>query len=380
MTRLMTLLPMACDGSGPSYTCTSLLLGLKTFGFREELFAARARVREVGLVYRLAVPSLLNGLPYRYISKPAAQLIEKRFLTSLQEGDIAYLWPAASLSVYETVKKLGLPIFAEGINTRMKYARRILDAAYAAEGLAPTHGITDARIAEEEAKLSMTSAIFAPSRQVELSLTQTQPPTYSVLSASYGVDLRRKSGMSKERAGQSTPPVFLFVGWGTIRKGLHQLLRAWEKARIKGELWIAGSIAPELAELCGPLLARPSVRCLGFVRNVDDLYRRADAFILPSFEEGDPLVTYEAATYGLPIIASPMGAGRMGERTGCFLPVDPTNCESFIEPMMLLADDIEARRHWSQKSMQAVQGFDWTSVAARRSESFRSFIDTQHRI
>ena len=46
-----------------------------------------------------------------------------------------------------------------------------------------------------------------------------------------------------------------------------------------------------MAKLCATELNRADVRCMGFVRDIDKLYRDADVFVLPSFEEGDPLVT-----------------------------------------------------------------------------------------
>lgn len=364
--RLLTLLPMPCDGVGPSYTCTKLLSGMAGRGLAGPLYANRVRAPLPTLDYRVALPGPLAKLPYRYVSGMASRLTVSRYLAEVREGDIAYLWPSAPLEVYEAVRARGLPIIGEGINTRMESARDILDAVYAAEGLPPSHGITEARIREENEKLAMTTAIFAPSLGVETSLKGSPLQSGGVLRASYGVALDERR--PPRRQVPEDGPTVLFVGSGGIRKGLHQLLRGWAASGVRGRLMLAGTIEPSLRSLCADLLDRPDVEALGFVRDVDALYERADVFVLPSFEEGDPLVTYEAAAHGLPIIASPMGAGRIGEETDCALVVDPTAPDTIAEALRLLCKspgEMEAR---GERSLAAAANYSWDDVGARRAE------------
>lgn len=372
MARLLTLLPMACDGVGPSYTCTRLLQGMTGAGLHGPLFVNRVRVPLDGLDYRISLPGPLAKLPYRFVADIGSRRAERRYLGEIGEGDIAYLWPATPLRVYEEVRECGLPIIGEGINTRMEYARDILDAAYAAEGLPPSHGITDARIQEENEKLAMTTAIFAPSAGVERSLRDAPIAPKSVLRASYGVALDHPG--PPRRAVPEAGPTVLFVGFGSIRKGLHQLLRAWSMAGIRGRLVLAGKIEPAVQQLCADLLNRPDVEAVGFVRDVETLYERADIFVLPSFEEGDPLVTYEAAAHGLPIIASPMGAGRMGEETGCVIGIDPVEPESIAAALRRLAGSHDEMLDWGSRSRTAVADYSWTKVGRRRAELLVTYL------
>lgn len=363
MTRLLTVLPMACDGVGPSYTCTRLLAGMARGGLSGPLYVNRARVRIAGIDYRSSVPGVLSRVPYSAYADWASRRAERRFLADLAPGDIAYLWPSVSLATYRTVRARGIPIVGEGINTRMRTARDILDAAYRAEGLAPSHGITDERIREEEEKLALTDVFFAPSPEVERSLAGSPMAPAGILSASYGGDPR--PGPARIRAADG-PPTFLFVGYGCIRKGLHQLLRAWVQADTGGRLVIAGTIEPAVQALCADMLARPDVQTLGFVRDVDSLYAAADVFILPSFEEGDPLVTYEAAAYGLPIIASPMGAGRIGAESDCALLIDPADPATIAVQLQALAHDAEARQRRGDATRAALQRYGWEDVGRNR--------------
>lgn len=361
---------MACDGVGPSYTCTMLLQGMQAAGLRGRVYVNRVRQRVPGLDYVPALHWPMNQLPYRLLAGRTSQRTGRRFLADLAPGDIAYLWPAAPLWIYREVRARGNPIIAEGINTRMAHARRILDEAYRVEGLVPAHGITDARIAEEEAKLALTTAIFAPSAGVEDSLRGSWLDPGGILRASYGVTLP----LSRPTRRPGARPVFLFVGQGSIRKGLHNLLRAWARAQTGGTLLLAGTIEPAVRSLCADLLGRLDVRALGFVRDVQSLYAQADVFVLPSFEEGDPLVTYEAAAQGLPIIASAMGGGRIGQDRGCVLPVDPVYPDAIAAALARMADSPAEREAWGDRSFAAVGDYSWAKVAARRANLLQSLV------
>jgi glycosyltransferase involved in cell wall biosynthesis len=330
------------------------------------LFVNRVRAPLADLEYRSSLPGPLAALPYRSVAHTTTRWTERRYLAAAREGDIAYLWPAVSLRTYEAIHDRGIRIVAEGINTRMEYAREILDAAYAAEGLPPGHGITDARIREENEKLALTSAIFAPANGVECSLKDAPIAPENVLPASYGIDLKPRR--PPRRALPEAGPTVLFVGYGSIRKGLHQLLRAWAMAGIRGKLVLAGRLEPALKDLCADCLNRADVEVLGFVRDVEPLYESADIFVLPSFEEGDPLVTYEAAAHGLPIVASPIGSGRIGEATGCVINVDPSDPRTIATALQQLAGSGDDVRDWGNRSRAAVAAYDWIEVGGRRAD------------
>ena len=91
-----------------------------------------------------------------------------------------------------------------------------------------------------------------------------------------------------------------FFGRGEPRKGLHLALRAWldSGAAEGGRFVIAGGIEPAYEELLEPLLGHPSVQRLGHVADPAALMRACDVMVLPSFEEGSALVTYEGRACG----------------------------------------------------------------------------------
>ena len=362
--RVMILLPMACDGVGPSFTCLQIAGGMHLDGQKVEVFAIRRRVAPPMLPLHLVLPGSLALLPYQRVVSWAARRLEQRYLASLRDGDIAYLWPSASLAMHKTLQARGIPVVMEGINTRMQSAKRILDAAYGAFGIPPAHGITEERIAEEEEKYRHASAIFAPSRAVEQALAGS-PLQDRFLPASYGVDVSRASP-ERRHDRKERPLTFMFCGYACVRKGVHHLLDAWQRMGGGHKLQFVGRIEPVIAERYRDLLTSDRVEVVGFVQDVHPWFAKADVFLMPSLEEGGPQVTYEAALHGLAIIASPMGASRIGDTAGALLTVDPARTDDMVQAMTALAEDPDLRAALGREARLRAFGFDWADAGARR--------------
>lgn len=361
---LSTLLPMASDGVGPSFTCTRLLQGTERAGQPTALYVNRFRMEAEGVPVHAMLPGMLARLPYRFLHRPASALLERWYLASLSDSDIAYLWPSASLAAHREAQRRGVPILLEGINTRMAAAKQVLDVAYDAFGAPPGHGITQVRIDEEEEKLSLASAIFAPSPAVEAALKDAD---LQVLPASYGVD---PSPVPPIRTASSEGPVdFVFCGYACVRKGIHHLLDIWPQMPKGARLRLVGRIEPVIVERYGDLLNSDQVLSVGFSRDVPGEFAQSDVFVFPSLEEGDPLVSYEAARAGLPLVASPPGAGRIGADTGCVQLVESP--EALLERCLALYEDPDLRRDWGQRAQAAVAEYSWDKAAARRVEILR---------
>lgn len=356
---------MACDGVGPSFTCLQITAGMADGGFPTEVFAVRKRGPMPNVRLKLSMPGPLGLLPYRWIADYGRPWSERRYLSSIREGDIAYLWPSVSLAMHRILHDRGIPIVLEGINTRMASARRILDQAYDAFGIAPSHGITDARIVEEEEKFHFVSAIFAPSRSVENAL-QGSPLEQAVLSSSYGVLNVDRSSTPRDYDAAGRPLTVMFCGYACVRKGVHHLLEAWKEVPAPHRLRIVGRIEPAIADRYADILNSDRVDCIGFVKDVHSWFASSDVFVMPSLEEGDPLVTYEAASHGLPILASEMGAGRMGDTPGALKLIDPADKDTFAEALVSLVSSAEQRAELGQGVHALVRNYTWSQVGTRR--------------
>jgi glycosyltransferase involved in cell wall biosynthesis len=169
------------------------------------------------------------------------------------------------------------------------------------------------------------------------------------------------------RLERAANPIVLFVGTVDVRKGVPWLLKAWSKAKLRGRLLLAGPVSAEVANGCGDLLSQPNVQCLGHVQDVAIVYDAADMFVLPTWEEGAPLVTLEAMAAGLPCITPAMGtAGAVTDQEGVL--VEPGDVDALAEAMARLAADPELRRELGGNARACAQEFTWDKVGRRRFE------------
>ncbi|MEE6295630.1 glycosyltransferase [Georgenia wangjunii] len=120
-----------------------------------------------------------------------------------------------------------------------------------------------------------------------------------------------------------------FVGRITPDKGLADLADAWTIVRNRcpgAELHIAGAAEDDGASraLENRLARTPGVRLMGHQSDLSDFYRGMRALALPSYREGLPNVVLEAASYGVPTVASnATGASEavIANHTGLSVPV-----------------------------------------------------------
>lgn len=87
-----------------------------------------------------------------------------------------------------------------------------------------------------------------------------------------------------------------------------------------------------------------SVRFLGYVNNIKELYQNADIFVLSSETEGSPVVLIEAMAFSLPIVATSVGAIPEMIKHGVeALIIPPGNLPDLIESLRYLISRPETR-------------------------------------
>ena len=131
-----------------------------------------------------------------------------------------------------------------------------------------------------------------------------------------GVDplLFENTGCSKaqkkmELGFPSTDMIVGNVASFTPSKGLHYFLQAARKIRNKlpGVRFVIagdGSLRPQLEMLMKQLQLQDTVMLLGWRKDIPDLLKTFDVFLLTSLWEGLPRVLVEAALTGVPVVAS----------------------------------------------------------------------------
>jgi glycosyltransferase involved in cell wall biosynthesis len=220
-------------------------------------------------------------------------------------------------------------------------------------------------VCEEREQIELADFVYAPSPMVEASFHDNSVPPEKTLSTSYGWDPQRFRG-DQGTLPQNDGFTVVFVGLVCVRKGAHLLLDAWARAGVRGRLILAGPIDQEIEKHFADLLNRPDVVSPGFVKAIEPVFRLADVFAFPSLEEGGPLVTYEAMACGIPVLVSPMGAGRIVRHEQDGFVLEPYRSEAWEDTLRRLAADAELRRHLGKSARSRAAEFTWDRVGRQR--------------
>ena len=377
MKRIRVFHAQSAWGGGHVQTCINLLKGMGKAGLDVHLDLPRTRVDMGAVAHRTSVRGPIARFGFRQFEPALVKRAERRFLKDLQQDDIAWIWPAASLDVYRRVAERGIPIMMEGINTRIANARRTLEPVHAAEGIDPPYDISQGLPeTPEEDMLKIATYFYAPNPHVVAAINAEDSAfTGHVMPTSYGAWMR--DGQQIDRSERTGEIIVLFVGTVCVRKNAHGLLRAWAKLAPKNaKLVLCGRIEAHIAKICAEELTLPSVEARGQVSNVADAYREADVFIMPSLEEGGPQVTFEAATFGVPLITSPMGDGGIsGDGRDTAWPIDPYNIDSITDALDHFTRDRSLHADYSARAYKAAPDFDWDEVGRKRAEALRALVD-----
>jgi glycosyltransferase involved in cell wall biosynthesis len=157
----------------------------------------------------------------------------------------------------------------------------------------------------EQEEFRLATRLLCPSEFVVRTLLDKGLPLNRLARHIYGFDDKvfyPKTEYLPNTAGLKA----LFVGVGSVRKGVHFAMEAWLKSPAckDGTFTLAGKFFPEYSERLAPMLAHPSVRVVGQRNDIPDLMRDSDILMLPSLEEGFGLVCTEAMGSGcVPLVS-----------------------------------------------------------------------------
>jgi UDP-glucose:(heptosyl)LPS alpha-1,3-glucosyltransferase len=160
-------------------------------------------------------------------------------------------------------------------------------------------------------------------------------------------------------------PCALFIGGDWGRKGLQFAIDALAEAS-DWHLAVAGrgdtSAYRDLARHAGVV---DRVHFLGIVRDSPDLYRAADALVLPTAYETFSLVAYEAASAGLPLLATAVSGIEdilIDGVTGLRIERDASQIASRLRAISA-APEIGPRM--GAAARRATEGYTWGALISR---------------
>lgn len=318
--------------------------------------------------YKNVIPHWAKAIVYKTVpDKTILNIAEAVFCGTLKSNDIAYLWPGISLLAYKRLKDRGCTIVHECVNTHQVNSKLILDNAYKQLNLPISHGVTSEEIAIESAKLALADYIYSCSPIVSESLLSNGVPKEKILQTSYGLGGKAiVNGVNSAPPNHHRPLTFIFVGSIGVRKGVLLLLKYWVKAKVNARLQLIGTIEPAIRSLVEQYIGRDNIEHIPYTNDLASIYKNADVFVLPSLEEGSPLVTYMALGAGLPMLVSPMGGGGVVSDGVEGIELDPHDGDAWVEGLERLTSDVHLRQRLADKSKLKAPYYLWEEVAKRR--------------
>jgi len=190
--------------------------------------------------------------------------------------------------------------------------------------------------------------------------------------ASFTPGVRRSdaAAMRKALAISEGRLVAAFVGSEWERKGLAVAIEALALARDWDLVVAGGGDEEHYRALADGLGVGEAIHWLGITRDVQLVYELADAFVLPTRYESFSLVSFEAATSSLPVLATPVNGV-------CELIVDGQNGflitqepRLIAERLALLAADPSLRRRQGEAARRSALEFNSSRMAAGHRELY----------
>ncbi len=367
--EIKILFPIHFNRQRISYCCWNIACGLRSEALDVKIYAPSAS--------NIPDDSLIQCLPFQFAWRVLAKfwpngvsrITEKWFLRHVKDGELVYLWSDISDECIDALQRKQAIMFREKFNILKFEAKQILDKLYESRAVDVRTPLTDEGAEHELRQLKKMDYIFVANPLAKQAFLDNGVKEEAILLSSYGWDPERfdkpsASHLTKQKGLRR----LLFVGVGDLNKGVDILLKAWAKADVEGQFVIAGTVDENVKKLCSEELERDDVKVTGWLDNPSEAFNTADIFAFPSHQEGGPLVVYEAMGSGLPVLASPFGAGAIA-RDG----IDGKVLTSYDigDWAEAIRDSFASREKWNEYASNAgerAKEFTWPDVGRKRRE------------
>ena len=319
------------------------------------------------LLQSLYVLSLRLPLGYRfqrqlaYWAKLEQDLVLSRYVSG---SDLILFYNGCGLKSVQKARKLGVVSVVEVVNSHIVYQEELLQEEYRRLGLA-WRGSPELEVKRRIAEYDLADFILVPSEFVRQSFLEKGFPESKLLKIPYGFSLPE---VSPQKRGSDSVLEVLYVGSISVRKGLRYLIQALELLQ---DLPIRLKLVGPQAEVSGiaDLQLPDNVQFTGVLKGeaLEQAYRGADVFCLPTLEDGFGLVLGEALSYGLPVITTTNSGGldllTDGEE-GFIIPI--RSAEAIAEKLRILATDKALREAMGKNALMRAQALDGWDKSVNR--------------
>lgn len=320
--------------------------------------------------FRLPVRYLGNGRACRLHDWVTARWLERH----ASEIDLVHGWPLASLQTMRVAKRLGILFLLERPNAHTAYAYEATAAECRHLGIelpaGHDHDYNQNFLDQEEKEYDETDFLLCPSDFVARTFQDRGFKDARLLRHQYGFDdMRFTPGHQNSAEGRGL--VMIYVGVCEPRKGLHYALQAWLEsgAHHHGKFKVCGSFVPGYAGKLQSMLDHPSVEVLGHRKDIPELMRNSDLFVLSSVEEGSALVTYEAKGAGCVLMVSD-AAGAVCEHLVDAMIHPKRDVSTLAAQIRRLDGDRELLERLRQSSLASATRLRWRDAGTKLAEIY----------
>lgn len=187
---------------------------------------------------------------------------------------------------------------------------------------------------------------------------------------------------SRRQLGWDRSFVWLAVGRFELPKAYHHMIYAFAGLRsgYNSRLIVCGdgSLRRQMERLAETLGIADRVDFLGVRRDVPELMKAADAFVMSSTTEGMPMVLLQASASGLPIVATDVGGNSevVSDHSGFLVtPGDSAALAAAMQHMESLAPAARARMATAGRA-QTVAAYDRGCIASRWERLYRELLSS----
>lgn len=287
-----------------------------------------------------------------------------------RESDIFLFYSGAGYRTATRLKGTQTLRIVEAVNSHVLVQQRIMREEYARLGLRMRE-FHPREVARRVAEIETADAILCPSEFVRSSFIEQGVPGERILKVPYG--FQPQNGL-KPRASLGGGFRVLYVGQIGVRKGLRYLFQAFDALKHPNkELLIVGPRTAETGIEDIPIPA--GTKFMGVLKGdaLAEAYRSATVFVLPSIEEGLGLVSGEALSFGLPVVAT-VNTGAMDLFNegveGFHVPI--RDAGAIAEKLQMLADDPELLARMSAAAFERTQSISsWDQTAKKLVDTLR---------
>jgi glycosyltransferase involved in cell wall biosynthesis len=220
-----------------------------------------------------------------------------------EQVDVMDALAGTGLESGRILASLGIPWVVNRSSTHILHQKQVLEEEHLRCGIEPPIVTSDRGLARALAEYEEADGIVVPSEYCRNTFLKRGFSAQKIHKCPFGADL--SAYFQRGRPPQNIFRV-CFVGSYSVRKGIHYLfdaIRPLVKAG-KCECWLIGGPANEARGI----LAQNSDLYVnkGLVRRAElpPLYSASHVLVLPSLEEGLPLVVPQAMACGTPVIVS----------------------------------------------------------------------------